>query len=124
MLSFVCMLSAFPKRQKPNWLIIALMYVMFAIILVCDWWYLDRITHKLFRAEDVLVLTEKEQYIFYNIKLFTIILSKTMPDNKITESFVDFLKITTHKIIFLVFLVFLYQKDLTQSIWLSIKTKW
>ena len=81
MLSFVCMLSAFPKRQKPNWLIIALMYVMFAIILVCDWWYLDRIDYKLRRAEEVFVLTEKEQYILnaqYYVTIHMITLGITM----------------------------------------------
>ena len=81
MLSFVCMLSAFPKRQKPNWLIIVLLYVMFAIIQVCDWWYLDRIDYKLYRAEEVFVLTEKEQYILnaqYYVTMHMITLGITM----------------------------------------------
>lgn len=44
MLLFVLFLNAFPKRKKPNYLMVALMYVMFAIIIVCDINYRFRIT--------------------------------------------------------------------------------
>ena len=60
---------------------IALLYVMFAIILVCDWWYLDRIDYKLHRAEEVFVLTTKEQYILnaqYYVTMHMVTLGITM----------------------------------------------
>lgn len=38
-LSFVCMLNAFPKRQKPNFLMLALLVGMTAIIVFCDAYY-------------------------------------------------------------------------------------
>ncbi len=36
LLSFVCFLNSFPKRKKPNFIMIALMYVMFIIMIVAD----------------------------------------------------------------------------------------
>lgn len=36
MLAMVCMLNAFPRRQKPNYLMVAVMFVMFAILIFCS----------------------------------------------------------------------------------------
>ena len=63
-LSYVCMFSAYPKRQKPNWLMIALMLVMYAIVIFADSYYLDRITYALTRPEDPIVVTPATQYIY------------------------------------------------------------
>lgn len=40
-LSFVCMLNAFPKRKKPNILMIVVMMVLYASIIVADVHYLN-----------------------------------------------------------------------------------
>ena len=63
-LIYVCMFSAFPKRQKPNWIMIALMYVMYAIILFADYYYLGRIAYALTRPENPIVVTKATQYIY------------------------------------------------------------
>ena len=68
-LIYVCLFSAFPKRQKPNWLMIALMYVMYVIILFADYYYLGRIDYALTRPETPIVVTEANQYI-YNAQYF------------------------------------------------------
>lgn len=60
-LSFVCMFSAFPKRKKPNWAVIALMYVMFIIVIIADAHYLGRIDYALNRPENPI---EPTQYIY------------------------------------------------------------
>lgn len=63
-LSYVCMFSAFPKRQKPNWLLIGLMYVMYAAVIFADYYYLGRISYALTRPENPIVVTEATQYIY------------------------------------------------------------
>lgn len=42
-LSFVCMLNAFPKRQRPNFFMLALLGVMAVIIVFCDVYYFSMI---------------------------------------------------------------------------------
>lgn len=42
-LSMICMLNAFPKRQKPNYLMVGLLLGMFVIILGCDVIYSSKI---------------------------------------------------------------------------------
>ncbi len=63
MLSFVCMLNAFPKRKKPNWMMIVLMFVMYAAVLFADYHYLGRITYALTREDNPIKITAAEQYI-------------------------------------------------------------
>lgn len=63
MLSYVCMFSAYPKRQKPNWLLIGLMLVMYAIVVFVDWYYIGRINFALTRPENPIVVDAKTQYI-------------------------------------------------------------
>ena len=50
-LSFVCFLNAFPYRKKVNVPMLALMFVMFAIVAGCDWFYLGAITRAITRSE-------------------------------------------------------------------------
>jgi len=63
LLSLVCMLNAFPRRQKPNFLMIALMFVMFGIIIYCDIHYTGAVMAALTRAESPIVLNETTAYI-------------------------------------------------------------
>lgn len=43
MLVYVCLFSAYPKRKKPNWIMIAMIIVMYAIIIFADNFYAGRI---------------------------------------------------------------------------------
>lgn len=63
MLSFVCMFSAYPKRQKPNIPMIALMLVMYVIVIIADYIYGVRITEALTRPENPIVVTQATFYI-------------------------------------------------------------
>lgn len=63
LLSMVCMLNSFPKRKKPNYPMIVLMFVMFAIIIFCDIHYSDAIWVALNRAENPIVLDNNTAYI-------------------------------------------------------------
>ena len=76
-LSFVCMFSAFTKRKKPNWIIIALMYVMYIIVILADMHYIGRIEYALTRPENPI---EPAQYIYnaqyyLSIHIVTIIIT-------------------------------------------------
>lgn len=63
LLSLVCMLNAFPRRQKPNYLMIALMFAMFGIIIYCDIHYTGAVMAALTRAESPIVLGKETEYI-------------------------------------------------------------
>lgn len=43
MLAIVCMLNAFPRRQKPNYLMVGVMFVMFAVLILCSVNYINTI---------------------------------------------------------------------------------
>lgn len=62
-LSFVCMLNAFPKRQKPNIFMIVLMMVMYAVVIFADATYLTRIIEATTRAEHAIQITTDTIYI-------------------------------------------------------------
>lgn len=63
-LSFVCMLGAYPKRQKPKWLMIAFSTVMYVCVIAADLYYYMRIDAALTRADNPLVITESKMYIW------------------------------------------------------------
>lgn len=63
LLSMVCMLNSFPKRKKPNYPMVALMFAMFAIIIYCDNHYCSMILAALNRPENPIVITEATSYI-------------------------------------------------------------
>lgn len=63
LLSLVCMLNAFPRRQKANIPMVVLTYVMFGIIAFCDYHYSNMIINALTRAESPIVLNEATMYI-------------------------------------------------------------
>lgn len=57
LLSLVCMLNAFPRRQKPNVLMLTVLFVMLAIMIFCDAHYIGRITAAITRAESPIDVT-------------------------------------------------------------------
>ena len=63
LLSFVCMLNAFPTRKKPVIPMVVLMFVMFGIIIYCDIHYCNAIMAALTRAESPIVLDVNTAYI-------------------------------------------------------------
>ncbi len=94
-LSFVCMFSAFPKRQKPNWVMIALMYVMYIIIIVADVWYLGRINFALTRPENPIIVDATTQYIYnayYYIEIHIVTIGITMATIALEPVFAKLLK--------------------------------
>ena len=52
MLSFVCFTNSFPRRKKPNYPMIVLMFVMFGIIIFADIKYRGLVTNALTRADN------------------------------------------------------------------------
>ena len=62
-LSFVCMLNAFPTRKKPVLPMVILMFVMFGVIAYCDIHYCNAIMAALTRAESPIVLDVNTIYI-------------------------------------------------------------
>ena len=50
-LVYVCLFSAYPKRKKPNWIMIAMILVMYGIIIFADNFYANRILAATNRAE-------------------------------------------------------------------------
>lgn len=65
LLSLVCMLNAFPKRKKANVPMVILMFVMFGIIIYCDFHYMNAINAAITRAESPIVVNETTAYIAY-----------------------------------------------------------
>ena len=64
MLSFVCMLGAYPKRQKPKWAMIGLMTLLYACVITVDIIYYLRIETALTRAENPIKITTSTMYIW------------------------------------------------------------
>jgi len=62
-LAYVCMFSAYPKRKKPNWIMIAMILVMYGITIFCDNFYSDRIWAAVKRPENPIEITEATMYI-------------------------------------------------------------
>ena len=53
MLSFVCFLNAYPHRKKTNIPMLVLMFLMLAVLIVCDLFYLRQINEALTRADPI-----------------------------------------------------------------------
>ena len=62
-LSYVCMFSAYPKRQKPNKLLITLMLLMYVVIIFADGYYYMRIVAALTRDVSPIVIKPATRYI-------------------------------------------------------------
>ncbi len=63
MLSFVCFLNAFPHRKKTNIPMLVLMFLMLALLIVCDTFYMGQITKAITRAEHPIVVDANTVYI-------------------------------------------------------------
>lgn len=63
-LSFVCMLGAYPKRQKPKWPIIILMTLLYLCVIAADVIYYIRVETALTRLENPIKITESTMYIW------------------------------------------------------------
>ena len=63
MLSFVCFLNAYPHRKKTNIPMLALMFLMLAILIVCDTFYMGQITKAITRADHPIVVDANTIYI-------------------------------------------------------------
>lgn len=70
-LAYVCMFSAYPKRKKPNWIMIAMILIMYGIIIFCDNFYSDRIWAAVKRPENPIEITEATMYINDAFKLMS-----------------------------------------------------
>lgn len=62
-LSFVCMLNAFPKRKKANVPMLVLMYLMFAAIIAADFIYRSRVMTAVTRPVDPIKVNSSTMYI-------------------------------------------------------------
>ena len=62
-LVYVCLFSAYPKRQKPNVAMIALIIVLYAAIIFADMYYYGRINAALTRELSPIKITEATAYI-------------------------------------------------------------
>ena len=62
-LAYVCLFSAFPKRQKPNFVMLAIIAALYVAIIIADVHYSGRITAALTRAESPIEITEVTAYI-------------------------------------------------------------
>lgn len=62
-LAFVCFLRAFPKREKPNMVMIGLMLIMAAGLIFVDFIYYQRIIEAVTRESNRIAITAKTAYI-------------------------------------------------------------
>lgn len=65
MLSFMCFINAFPYRKKVNVPMVVLMFVMFAIILFADNYYINAIVRAMTREDNPIEITDATIYIDY-----------------------------------------------------------
>jgi hypothetical protein len=63
MLSFLCMINAFPKRQKPNLFMILIMFVLFGCMIYADYSYIERIIYATTRPDNPIKITQSTSYI-------------------------------------------------------------
>lgn len=63
LLSLLCLLNAFPKRQKPNIFMILVMFVMFGCMFYADYTYITRILEKVSGPNPTIKLTQATSYI-------------------------------------------------------------
>ena len=63
MLSFVCFLHSYPHRKKTNIPMLVLMFLMLAILIVCDTFYMGQITKAITRADHPIVVDANTAYI-------------------------------------------------------------
>lgn len=64
-LSFVCMLNAYPKRQKPKIAMLILMVLLYGAVIFADIHYLGRIDAAIYRPDNPIKITSNTLYIYY-----------------------------------------------------------
>lgn len=77
MLSFVCFLNAFPYRKKPNYVMMALMFALIAIVIFADGYYISAIWSAISRPDNPIKVTKDTAYIAfaeYYLRIHIIIL--------------------------------------------------
>ncbi len=69
MLSMVCLMNSFPRRKKPNYPMLILMFVMFGIMIFCDIHYNNAIMAAVTRPQNPIVIDSNTAYIqsAYNV---------------------------------------------------------
>lgn len=65
MLSFMCFLNAFPYRKKPNMPMVILMFVLLAIVIGSDVYYINAIWSAITRPDNPIKVTAETAYIAY-----------------------------------------------------------
>jgi glucan phosphoethanolaminetransferase (alkaline phosphatase superfamily) len=63
LLSFVCFLNSFPRRKKPNILMLVLFFLMLGCIIYCDIYYGGRIVAAITREESPISPTGKNAFV-------------------------------------------------------------
>ena len=62
-LAYVCLFSAYPKRKKPNWIMITLIIVMYACMFFTDSYYRDCVRMAVKGGDNPIQITEATMYI-------------------------------------------------------------
>ena len=65
MLSFVCFLNAFPYRKKPNMPMVILMFVLLAVVIFADGYYISAIWSAISRPDNPIKVTAETSYIAF-----------------------------------------------------------
>lgn len=63
MLSLLCLLNAFPKRQRPNVFMILVAFVLFGCMIYADYTYIQRIIEKTTGPNPTIKITKSTAYI-------------------------------------------------------------
>ena len=63
LLSFVCFINSYPHRKKTNIPMLVLLFLMLAILIVCDTYYMGCITRAITRADHPIVIDANTAYI-------------------------------------------------------------
>lgn len=63
LLSMVCLMNAFPRRKKPNLPMIVVMFIMFAVMIFCDFHYRGAIWAAATRPDNPILLDANTAYI-------------------------------------------------------------
>ena len=71
-LSLVCFLNAFPHRKKTNIPMLILMFAMVGTIIYCDYFYADRISDAVSRAENPISAVGPNIYISITAHMLTV----------------------------------------------------
>ena len=93
-LSMIAMLNAFPKRKKPNYLMVGLLLGMFAIIIVCDVIYSGKITATIIKLGNTIKEKQYNEYMqaYYVVVAHAILIGITAVTTVLEPLFAKLLK--------------------------------